>query len=241
MPARIHALLPAAGLSVRFGGTIIKQYASLLGKPVMSHSISSVQQHPAVATVTVAISADDGLYDELIRPDFPRMQTLLGGDCRARTVLNGLHWIAEHDPGCDWVLVHDAARPCLAADALDRLIEQVSANGQGAILALPVSDTLKQSDPQGLISATVDRQTLWAAQTPQLFPRLELMASLTAALQFGQPPTDEAQAMERSGHPVWLVKGSADNIKITRPEDLAIAEAILLRQQGLHQPGRIEV
>jgi 2-C-methyl-D-erythritol 4-phosphate cytidylyltransferase len=154
--------------------------------------------------------------------------------------LNGLRWIAENDPASDWVLVHDAARPCLPADALDRLIEQVNASGQGAILALPVSDTLKRANEQGLIAATVDRQILWAAQTPQLFPLRELMASLEATLQFGQPPTDEAQAMERSGHPVWLVKGSADNIKITRPEDLAIAEAILLRQQGLRQQGRIE-
>jgi len=231
-PYRIHALLPAAGQSLRFGGTIIKQYASLLGKPVMAHSIAAVQQHPHVVAVTVAISADDGLYDELVRSDFPEIRTVTGGDCRARTVLNGLHWIAGHDPACDWVLVHDAARPCLAVDALERLIARAESSGQGAILALPVSDTLKQSDQQGQIVATVNRESLWAAQTPQLFPLHDLLDSLTAALQFGQPPTDEAQAMERSGHPVSLVKGSADNIKITRPEDLAIAEAILLRQQG---------
>lgn len=239
MDARIHALLPAAGQSLRFGGTIIKQYASLLGRPVMAHSISAVQQHPAVVAITVAISADDGLYEELIRPDFPELHTVHGGDCRARTVLNGLRWIAQHDPDSDWVLVHDAARPCLPADALDRLISQAESRGLGAILALPVSDTLKQADAEGRIAKTVDRQWLWAAQTPQLFPLQQLMASLTAALQFGQPPTDEAQAMERSGHAVQLVNGSADNIKITRPEDLAIAEAILLRQRGLQQPGRV--
>lgn len=238
MTARIHALLPAAGQSLRFGGTIIKQYASLLGRPVMAHSIAALQQHPSVLAITVAISADDGLYEELIRPDFPQLQTIHGGDCRARTVLNGLRSIAEHDPDSDWVLVHDAARPCLPADALDRLISLAKSSRMGVILALPVSDTLKQADAQGRIAGTVDRRMLWAAQTPQLFPLQELMASLTAALQFGQAPTDEAQAMERSGHPVQLVKGSADNIKITRPEDLAIAEAILLRQQELRQPGR---
>jgi 2-C-methyl-D-erythritol 4-phosphate cytidylyltransferase len=238
MAARIHALLPAAGQSLRFGGTIIKQYASLLGRPVMAHSIKAVQQHPSVHAITVAISADDGLYEELIRPEFPELQTVQGGDCRARTVLNGLRWIAHNDPHCDWVLVHDAARPCLPADALDRLVSHAESSLSGAILALPVSDTLKQADAEGRIARTIDRQTLWAAQTPQLFPLHTLLESLTAMLQFGQLPTDEAQAMERSGHPVHLVNGSADNIKITRPEDLAIAEAILLRQQGLHQTGR---
>lgn len=239
MAARIHALLPAAGQSLRFGGTIIKQYASLLGRPVMAHSIRAVQQHPSVLAITVAISADDGLYEELIRPDFPELHTVHGGDCRARTVLNGLRWIAGHDPHSDWVLVHDAARPCLPADALDRLVSQAESSGNGAILALPVSDTLKQADAEGRVAGTIDRQMLWAAQTPQLFPLRALLESLTAMLQFGQLPTDEAQAMERSGHPVQLVNGSADNIKITRPEDLAIAEAILLRQRGLHQPGRV--
>jgi len=234
---RIHALIPAAGQSLRFGGVIIKQYANLLGRPVMAHSIAAVQQHPLVQSVTVAISADDGLYAELVRPLFPGLPTTTGGDCRARTVHNGLQFIAANDPEADWVMVHDAARPCLEQAALNRLIEQVQAAQQpgiprGAILAMPVSDTLKQADPHGLISHTVDRHGMWSAQTPQLFPLQALLQSLTAALTFGLPPTDEAQAMERSGHPVALVQGSADNIKITRPEDLAIAEAILLRQQA---------
>jgi 2-C-methyl-D-erythritol 4-phosphate cytidylyltransferase len=157
-------------------------------------------------------------------------------------VLNGLQFIAAHDPASDWVLVHDAARPCLDPTALNRLIEQAQKDeehsagqgipGQGAILAMPVSDTLKQSDERGRIDRTVDRQGMWLAQTPQLFRLQPLLESLTVALKFGPPPTDESQAMERSGHPVTLVMGSADNIKITRPEDLAIAEAILRRQQG---------
>jgi 2-C-methyl-D-erythritol 4-phosphate cytidylyltransferase len=211
----------------------------------MAHSIAAVQQHPLVASVTVAISADDGLYAELVRPLFPGLPTVTGGDCRARTVHNGLQFIAAResgansraDPESDWVLVHDAARPCLEQAALERLIEKVQqdqAAGHrcGAILAMPVSDTLKLADPQGNISRTVDRQGMWSAQTPQLFPLQQLLQSLSAALTFGTPPTDEAQAMERSGHPVVLVAGSADNIKITRPEDLAIAEAILSRHQA---------
>ncbi|HET6564025.1 MAG TPA: 2-C-methyl-D-erythritol 4-phosphate cytidylyltransferase [Xanthomonadales bacterium] len=232
---RIHALIPAAGQSLRFGGTIIKQYANLLGKPVMAHSIRAVQQHLLVAAVTVAISADDGLYGELIRPEYPDVNMLVGGDSRARTVLNGLQFIMANDPEADWVLVHDAARPCLCADSLTRLVEHSQNTGAGAILAMPVSDTLKQADGNGNVSATIDRRNIWAAQTPQLFPLRELLAALGAALQFGPPPTDEAQAMERSGFPVGLVQGSGDNIKITRPEDLSIAEAIMQRQRGRQQ------
>jgi 2-C-methyl-D-erythritol 4-phosphate cytidylyltransferase len=233
---RIHALIPAAGQGIRFGGTIIKQYAKLLGKPVITHSIAAVQQHPLVAAVTVAIAADDGLYGELVRPDFPTLNTLTGGDSRARTVLNGLQFIVANDPAADWVLVHDAARPCLCPDALGRLIEQAQNSGSGAILALPVSDTLKLADGSGRVNTTLNRQDLWVAQTPQLFPLQDLLTALDAALQSGQIPTDEAQAMEQSGLPVELVHGSSDNIKITRPEDLAIAESILRRQRSRQQP-----
>ncbi len=232
----IHALIPGAGQSLRFGGTIIKQYANLLGMPVMAHSIAAVRQHPSITRVTVAISADDGLFAELVRPEMPEIHTLTGGDSRAHTVLNGLQYIAANDPQADWVLVHDAARPCLGADALARLVTHAETTGFGAILAMPVSDTLKQADDEGRVSSTVDRQNLWSAQTPQLFPLQELLTALGVALQFGPPPTDEAQAMERSGFPVGLVQGSSDNIKITRPEDLAIAEAIMQRQRARQQP-----
>jgi 2-C-methyl-D-erythritol 4-phosphate cytidylyltransferase len=140
------------------------------------------------------------------------------------------HIAAKHSDD-EWVLVHDAARPCLNREALAGLIEHAETTGTGAILALPVSDTLKYSDSAGSIKETVDRQNMWSAQTPQLFKMQELLTSLESALRFGVQPTDEAQAIERAGFPAALVTGSADNIKITRPEDLAIAEAILKRQQ----------
>lgn len=225
--SRIHALIPAAGLSVRFGGTTLKQYAHLLGKPVIAHSIEAVCQHHAVAAVTVALAKDDGIYDELIRPHYPEVNTVTGGDSRAQTVLNGLRFIRSRHSECHWVLVHDAARPCLSYASLDALVQQRSHEQCGAILAVPVSDTLKLSDGSGRIEATVDRAGLWAAQTPQLFPLNTLLEHLQAAVIFGPPPTDEAEAMERGGfHPV-LVQGSSDNIKITGPEDLALAESIL--------------
>jgi len=226
---RIHALIPAAGRSVRFGGTTLKQYAHLLGAPVIAHSIEAVRRHPAVRGVTVVLASDDGIFEELLRPEYPQVVTVAGGDSRARSVLNGVESIRRADPACDWVLVHDAARPCLGRAELFRLIEQGVATPAGAILAVPVRDTLKQADAGGRIMRTVDRSALWAAQTPQLFPVAELARHLAAALEAGEEPTDEAAAMERAGlHPL-LVQGCPTNIKITAAGDLALAEFILQR------------
>ena len=224
---RIHALIPAAGRSVRFGGTTLKQYAHLAGIPVISHSIEAVSRHPAVASVTVALAPDDGIFEELVRPDWPEVRTAVGGDSRARTVLNGLEAILTAEPGCEWVLVHDAARPCLSRESLDRLIEQGLESEHGAILACPVSDTLKWAGEDGRIDRTIDRTHCWAAQTPQFFRARELAVRLREALDAGEQPTDEAAAMERSGKRPVLVEGSPANIKITGARDLALAEFIL--------------
>lgn len=227
MTPRIHALIPAAGQSVRFGGMTYKQYAHLLGKAVIAHSIDAVRQHPAVHAVTVALASDDGIYDELIRPDYPDVRTVIGGDSRAQTVLNGLQDIRNADADCRWVLVHDAARPCLSAALLEALVSDGLGTEDGAILAVPVGDTLKVGNAQNRIERTLDRCGLWAAQTPQLFPLLPLLKNLSAAMKFGTPPTDEAEAMERAGRHPLLVSGSAANVKITRPDDLALAESVL--------------
>ena len=226
----VHALIPAAGRSVRFGGTTLKQYAHLLGMPVMSHSIQAVMRPEAVVSVSVALAADDGIFDELLRPAFPSVHTVTGGDSRAQTVLNGLVSIARHHPESDWVLIHDAARPCLSAADLDRLLEEGLDSESGAILAIPVSDTLKLADENRRIERTADRSRFWAAQTPQLFRLGELAASLEAALSAGLEPTDEAAAMEHAGAHPLLVTGSRSNLKITGAEDLALAEFILQRQ-----------
>jgi len=215
---------------VRFGGTTLKQYAHLMGEPVIVHSIEAVMRHPAVVGVTVALAPDDGIYDDLVRPSYPAVHIAAGGDSRARTVLNGLSSILQRDPECEWVLVHDAARPCLSTAALQRLFERGLDSDCGAILAVPVSDTLKLADAEGRVKSTVDRTRLWAAQTPQLFRSRALQANLQAALAAGESPTDEASAMERAGVQPLLVEGPRSNIKITGPEDLALAEFILQRQ-----------
>jgi 2-C-methyl-D-erythritol 4-phosphate cytidylyltransferase len=228
--ARVHALIPAAGQSVRFGGTTLKQYAHLLGQPVMAHSIEAVQKHPAVGGVTVALAPDDGIFEQLIRPGYPHVTTVTGGESRAQTVMNGLHFILENVPHCDWVLIHDAARPCLSASALGKLLEQGLASPSGAILAVPVSDTLKRADEFGFIDHTVNRESLWAAQTPQLFRIRQLTTLLEQALFRGEEPTDEAATMEAAGVRPLLVQGASTNIKITGAGDLSLAEFILRHQ-----------
>jgi len=227
---RVHALIPAAGQSVRFGGTTLKQYAHLLGRPVMAHSIEAVQRHPLVRAVTVALAPDDGIYKDLVRPAYPQVTTVDGGDSRAQTVMNGLRFILERDAECDWVLVHDAARPCLSRSCLEDLLDLGMKCADGAILAIPISDTLKQADDDGFIRRTVDRSVMWAAQTPQLFPLHRLAANLEAALSRGICPTDEASAMEAAGARPLLVQGASTNIKITGTVDLTLAEFILQSQ-----------
>lgn len=187
-------------------------------------------KHEAVSSVTVALAPDDGIFNELVRPFFPDIETVAGGESRSHTVMNGLDSILERHADCEWVLVHDAARPCLSSSDLDLLLELGLESPDGAILATPVSDTLKVADPAGRIERTVDRSSLWAAQTPQLFRIRELAANLKAALSAEFLPTDEATSMERAGAHPLLVQGSTNNIKITGAQDLALAEFILQRQ-----------
>ena len=229
---QVHALIPAAGSSVRFGGATPKLYADLLGKCVLAHSIEAVSRHELVQSVTVGLAAGDTVFDELVRPAYPRVQTVGGGDSRAQTVINGLRFIKERHPDCDHVLIHDAARPCLTGEELNRLLEQGLADEQGAILAIPVHDTLKLASDSCRIERTVDRSNYWAAQTPQLFPVDTLISSLDLTLSAGEAPTDEAMAMERVGKHPGLVMGSSTNIKITTAADLALAEFILQRRSA---------
>jgi len=229
---RIHALIPAAGSSRRFGGTTLKQYMHLCGKPMINYSIEAVRRHPAIRGVTVALVENDGIYDQLIRPRFPDVGTTLGGSSRAQTVMNGLAYILANDPSTEWVLVHDAARPCLPPRCLDELIASGLASRDGALLAIQASDTIKRSTADGRVEKTVSREGLWHAQTPQLFPARRLAEALAHALAANEPPTDEAAAMERAGARPLLVMGAQSNIKITRPEDLHMAET-LLKAAGL--------
>ena len=226
----VHALIPAAGRGVRFGGSVLKQYLPIAGKPVLAHAIDAVNLYPEISGITVVIAEDDRMFSGLISAEHSGVTTVIGGASRAESVMHGLRSIRESSPEAGWVLVHDAARPCLARSSVTRLLEKGLASPDGAILAMPVRDTLKSGGEDDRISGTVKREALWAAQTPQLFPLVALTQALQGMLDVGESPTDEAAAMEKTGARPLLVMGSPANIKITWPEDVAIAEAWLARK-----------
>jgi 2-C-methyl-D-erythritol 4-phosphate cytidylyltransferase len=228
---KVHALIPAAGRGTRYGGAVLKQYLPVNGKAVLAHAIRAFQFHPMITGITVVLADDDQLFESAVGQLTAVVDTVTGGDTRAQSVRNGLQFITDSHPEDKWVLVHDGARPCLSAHSLDRLLEQGLQSPDGAILAMPVSDTLKRAGDEKEITDTVDRSGLWVAQTPQLFRVEALARAIDAAQEAGCELTDEASAMEFVGAKPKLVMGSVANIKITYPVDLAIAEALLTRKE----------
>lgn len=221
------ALVPAAGVGRRFGGDIPKQYLPLLGRTVMEHSLELLLGIPQIERIVVAVHADDTRWQSLSLFDDARIETVIGGDERCHSVRNGLVHIGSHYPGCEWVLVHDVARPCCPHGDIEKLLQQLADHPVGGLLAAPVSDTLKRVDAMQQVQETVDRSGLWQALTPQLF-RLRLLSdALEFCLSRDVIVTDEAQALEAIGLVPEVVEGSRRNIKITRPEDLALAEYFL--------------
>lgn len=225
-------IVPAAGVGRRFGGEIPKQYQQLLGKSVIEHTLERLLQLKDFQVV-VAVSSEDTLWQQLPVFQNSRIQTTLGGDERAdsvRLALESLQGKAHQD---DWVLVHDVARPCVRVQDIQNLITTLVSHKVGGILATPVSDTVKRVLHESSIDSTEDRSQLWAAQTPQMFRYGVLLESLQLAIQQQNQPTDESAAIEQLGYTPCVVEGSRDNIKITRLEDMAIAEAIMKYQQQL--------
>jgi len=228
---RHWALVPAAGIGKRMGSAVPKQYLPLAGRPVITHALATLLAHPRLAGVVVAIGAEDEWWPTVAaelavaKP----LRVVTGGAERCHSVLNGLEALRQRAAPTDWVLVHDAARPCLATEELDRLLAELADDPVGGLLAVPVRDTLKQADVAGRVAATVDRSRLWHALTPQMFRLGMLQEALSAARARGLLVTDEAAAMEAAGYAPRLVEGRADNLKITRPEDLALAEFYLTR------------
>ena len=222
---RYFAVVPAAGCGRRFQATRPKQYVELAGRRVIDRALDSLLQNPLVSTVVVALApGGDQYWQATDAAHHPAVQTVAGGQRRCDSVLNGLAPLAGIAAPEDWVLVHDAARPCLRAQDLARLIEELREHPCGGLLAVPVPDTLKRAHPdEPAVAETIDRQNLWQAQTPQLF-RYGL---LLRALRQHVPVTDEAQAMERAGHCPRLVPGCPGNFKITTADDLRLAETAL--------------
>jgi 2-C-methyl-D-erythritol 4-phosphate cytidylyltransferase len=225
------AVVPAAGSGRRFGGDTPKQYLSIAGRPLIEHSLRALLGHPDIHGVMVAISPDDPYWAGWREMDGKPVLSCIGGTERADSVLAALQALPQTVSEDQWVLVHDAARPCLRALDLSRLLAIGSSDPVGAILATPLRDTLKRANAEERITATEPRERLWRAQTPQMFRRGGLTRALQAAMRGGLAVTDEAMAMERIGLKPRLVEGSEDNIKVTTPADLALAEFILARDR----------
>ena len=227
-------VVPAAGVGRRMGSAVPKQYLELDGRPVIDHTIERLLLHPSVDGAYVAISAEDGWWKDTEFAVHPDLVVVPGGAERCYSVLNALEVLAGRAADNDWVLVHDAARPCVRREDIDHLIAMVSAGEHGGLLGMPVRDTMKRCDAADRVTETVDRSHLWHAFTPQMFRFAQLYDALRRALEAGFLVTDEASAVEWAGHRPIMVEGHADNIKITRPEDLALA-AYYLEQQFCQQ------
>ena len=230
----IWAIIPAAGVGTRMQTEEPKQYLQINGQAVLAHAIARLGAVAAVERIVVALHPHDERWETLGLQTVPRLQTCIGGADRCHSVLNALNALREHAQVDDWVLVHDAVRPCVSVEDIERLLAEVAVHPIGGLLAVPVSSTLKKAGPDGNVSATVDRTHLWQAGTPQVFRYELLHTALTEAIAAGELVTDEASALELAGFAPRLVRGRADNIKITYPEDLLLAR-LILEAQGLEE------
>ena len=215
------AVIPAAGVGVRMAADRPKQYLQLGGRTILEHSLGCFLDHPSLKGLVVSLAVDDPYWPSLACAGDPRIQRADGGSQRSGSVLNALLQLnalgASDD---DWVLVHDAARPNLSREDLDTLLAELAHDPVGGLLAVPARDTLKRVDKHGRVVETIDRSLIWQAYTPQMFRLGALHRALADSLVADAVITDEASAMEWSGQAPRLVEGRADNIKVTRPEDL---------------------
>ena len=223
--SKYFALVPAAGSGSRMGVERPKQYLELAGRPLIHHTLAALCAHEAIGQVCVVLSPGDEWWPSF---DWSALGEKLvplfcGGATRAESVTNGLAAMAGNVAPEDWVLVHDAARPCLARRHLDALVAELADDPVGGILAVPVADTLKRAGDGQRIAETVPRDGLWQAQTPQMFRH----GLLLSALRNAPVVTDEASAIEAAGHAPKLVAGDMTNLKVTYPLDLHLAELIL--------------
>ena len=235
--ARLFALVPAAGGGSRFGGVMPKQYADLGGRPLLARTLDRLVAALPPVTIVVALATDDAFYDTVVgsRPAVEAQRC--GGATRSETVANALAALGSRCRDDDWILVHDAARPCVPVEAVLRLTAELAADAVGGLLAIPVADTLKRGDDAApeRVRSTMDRAGLWQAQTPQLF-RFGILRN-AFALPGALAATDEAQAVEALAitgacAAPRLITGSAQNVKVTYPADLALAAAVLALQEG---------
>lgn len=215
------------------GAAVAKQYLPLCGRSVLAHALEPLLDCTRIDAVVLVVGGDDTRWRECV-PQGDRLLLARGGAERCNSVSNGLERLGDRAGDEDWVLVHDAARPCLSRAELERLFEVLEDDAVGGLLAVPLADTLKAADEQGRVERTVPRERLWRALTPQMFRYGLLRSALSSAIAAGFAVTDEASAIEHAGHRPVLVEGRAANLKVTGPEDLALAEAVLRgREEGV--------
>lgn len=230
--SRLWWIVPAAGQGRRMGGDRPKQYLELEGKPVLAHTLCRLHQAVPEAALCLCLDAEDRWFDPAWVP-FADWYRVPGGVERVDSVANALAALAEEAADEDLVMVHDVARPCVTVEDLRRLVAVLGESPDGALLAVPVADTMKRDDDHGRVSATEPRDGLWHAQTPQGFRYRLLCDALEAARAQGRTVTDEASAVEALGRSPRLVRARRDNLKITHPEDLALAAHVLAVQAVL--------
>lgn len=230
---KYFSVVPAAGVGSRMGAATPKQYLKLHGRTVIEHTLARLCSHPMIEGIAVAIRADDQYWPQQHLPEPAKIHVAQGGVERCHSVLNGLRLLSGFADADDWVLVHDAARPCLHHDDITHMIEVLMAHPVGGLLGVPVADTMKRTTPAGDVLQTVSRDNLWRALTPQMFRLGRLQQALQSALDDHFMVTDEASAMEHIGLKPRMVAGRADNIKITRPDDLSLADLYLAQQEKM--------
>ncbi len=224
---RMWLVVPAAGSGVRMGEPTPKQYLSLAGSTVIRHALSAFTDHPLITGMVLVVAPQDQWWASN-DPGFGKPLILIdGGEERSHSVLKGLNALARKMREDDWVVIHDAVRPCLRTSDFNKLVSEVIDDEVGGLLASPVVDTIKTAGSGSRVAETLKRSTMWRAMTPQIYRYGILKDALTAIIERGESVTDEAEAVERAGHLPRLIQGRADNIKITHPEDLQLAEAIL--------------
>ncbi len=219
----VWAVIPAAGIGARMGAETPKQYLRIEGRTLIEHACGALLANSRIVGLVIAHHANDQVLAGLPLVDDDRVHLVVGGAERAGSVMAGLDYLASRVALDDWVLVHDAARPCLETTVVDQLLEQLSQHEVGGIVARPVTDTVKRGSCAREIEQTLPREQLWLAQTPQMFRYGMLLQALRRALQDGVAVTDESMALERLGYKPMLLMGATSNIKVTYPQDLALA------------------
>ncbi len=231
--SKCWAIVPAAGAGKRMGSALPKQYLQLGDRTVLEQTLDTLLDCPRLSGLVLALSPDDEHWSA-IAPRYVTapLQRVDGGVERCHSVLNSLDLLAAQTDASDWVLVHDAARPCVRIEDIDRLITTLESGDEGGLLGVPVADTMKRVDDRHAVTATVERDGLWHAYTPQMFRLGALRTALREAIEAGNTVTDEANAMELAGFSPRMVQGSRDNIKITLPADLALAAFYLQNRRS---------